>query len=183
MSTKERPAPREAWVREGLELLRSKGIAGVKVVAVAERLGTSRKSFYSHFENLDELLEALLSYWAESHTLEVRDEIEKVSGSPQDRLRHLSALVQRKQATGYDTAVRALVAFNRKAASFVKHVDRVRFDYVESLFTEMGFSESESRTRARIFIHDVVAAPSVFPPRPHLREQERVAVIEKLLEP
>lgn len=183
MSERQQSPTSEAWIREALELLRSRGIAGVSVVAMARSLGVPRSAFYACFEDMEVFLEAVLSYWAETTTLDVRDDAERNEGTPQDRLRHLSAIIQRVGAAGYDTAVRAWAAFDRKAWSFVKHADRVRFDYVERLFREMGFTEHEIRLRARIFIHDAVASASVLSPRPKLREQERVAVVEKLLEP
>jgi AcrR family transcriptional regulator len=51
------------WLRAGRLALLKGGAAGVRIERMAEDLGVTRGSFYWHFADRDELLEALLKEW------------------------------------------------------------------------------------------------------------------------
>jgi AcrR family transcriptional regulator len=56
---------REDWLRAARLALLTGGAAAVRVERLAEALGVTKGSFYWHFRNRDELLEALLREWEE----------------------------------------------------------------------------------------------------------------------
>ena len=54
--TRKRPQlGREDWILEALKVLEERGIDGVKVVIIAERMGVTSGSFYWHFKGLPDL--------------------------------------------------------------------------------------------------------------------------------
>lgn len=59
---------RAQWVAAGLESLRQGGVGAVRVERLAARLGITKGSFYWHFRNRGDLLDALLEYWAREMT-------------------------------------------------------------------------------------------------------------------
>lgn len=56
------------WVAAALDTLVTEGIAAVKVLPLAKKLGVTRGSFYWHFENHEALLTRLLEVWEETNS-------------------------------------------------------------------------------------------------------------------
>ena len=70
-------------------------------------------------------------------------------------------LVHDNKLRRYDLVLRSFALHDSQFARWVRKADRFRLKFVGSLFTEMGFTESEIRIRARIcltymtFEHDL----------------------------
>ncbi|MFP3380571.1 helix-turn-helix domain-containing protein, partial [Bacillus sp. SIMBA_069] len=58
---------REDWVRAALTKLTEAGIESVRVEALAREMNISKGSFYHHFQDRQDLLDSMISYW-EEHT-------------------------------------------------------------------------------------------------------------------
>ncbi|MEX0303058.1 MAG: TetR/AcrR family transcriptional regulator [Leisingera sp.] len=56
------------WLAAAYEVLTESGVEAVKVMPLAKRLGVSRTSFYWHFKDREELLEAMIRRWEEKNT-------------------------------------------------------------------------------------------------------------------
>ena len=54
---------REDWISGAWDMLGERGMDGVRVEPLARRLGVTKGSFYWHFKDRGELLEALLNRW------------------------------------------------------------------------------------------------------------------------
>ena len=71
MDTQDISRPRlseEDWLAAAYEVLTESGVEAVKVMPLAKRLGVSRTSFYWHFKDREELLEAMVRRWEERNT-------------------------------------------------------------------------------------------------------------------
>ena len=56
------------WITAGLEVLVESGVAAVKILPIANRLGVTRGSFYWHFKSREALLGRLLDAWEGRNT-------------------------------------------------------------------------------------------------------------------
>ena len=63
---------RDDWLKAALNQCTA-GIDTVKVAPLAEQLGVTTGSFYWHFKNRRELLEAMLEYWEREMTVVALD--------------------------------------------------------------------------------------------------------------
>lgn len=54
---------RHDWVDAGIAILASKGVDAVRIESLAKQLNISKGSFYWHFKNREDLLEAILAEW------------------------------------------------------------------------------------------------------------------------
>ena len=68
MATRESTRPkarlgRDDWIRAALDAIAAGGLAAVAVEPLARSLGVTKGSFYAHFSNRDELIEAALEAW------------------------------------------------------------------------------------------------------------------------
>ena len=162
------------WVSAGLEALRKDGIAGVRIERLAAELGITKGSFYWHFRDRGELLEALLEYWAREMTEAEFERIEAVEGGLAQRLLALAEDVLDRGMGRYDPAIRSWARAQRKVAAAVAQVDRRRIRALTALFEADGFSAAEARTRARLFYAFLLGEPQVRSPAREPGELERM---------
>jgi AcrR family transcriptional regulator len=139
---------REDWADAALDAIGRGGVVAVAVEPIAAALGVTKGSFYWHFANRRELVDAALERWALSATAEVIENLAPID-DPTERLRALFRVAFRNGdqdriedailATTGDDAVLAVIA----------NVNRTRLAYLEVLFAQLGLSPSAARSRAR----------------------------------
>src|SRR5919201_1290437 len=76
---------REIWIRAALDAIADGGLGAVAVEPLARRLGVTKGSFYSHFANRDELIDASLEAWEHSHAEEQMQQFQAID-DPAERL-------------------------------------------------------------------------------------------------
>ena len=162
------------WTQAGLEALRKGGVAGVRVERLAAELGITKGSFYWHFRDRGELLEALLDFWAREMTEAEFERIGEVKGGLARRLAVLAEDVLEKGMGRYDPAVRAWARTDRKVAAAVAQVDRRRVRALAGLFEDGGFAPGEAATRARLFYTFLLGEPQVRAPARESGELKRM---------
>ena len=155
---------REAWLHAAMEALSREGHAGLRVEHLSNALGVTRGSFYHHFNNREEFVHAILDYWSTTFTVQVTAELDSVEVPASDRLLTLMRMIERERLDRYDIAFRSWAAQDPDVAEKVRKVDQLRFNYVRSLFAELGFSSPELEDRTHIFLAFVSAQRTVHVP-------------------
>ena len=167
------------WTQAGLEALRKGGVAGVRVERLAADLGITKGSFYWHFKNRGDLLDALLEHWAREMTDVEFERIQAMRAGLAGRLQALAEDVLEKGMGRYDPAIRGWARTDRKVAAAVAQVDRRRVRALAGFFEEGGFAPAEARTRARLFYTFLLGEPQVRSPA---REPGELARMVKFLQ-
>lgn len=144
---------RNDWLMAALEVLAHEGIAAVTIDKLSKQLDITRGSFYHHFKGRDDLLVAMLDYWIEKWTLEIREQVKALSLDPANMLQALSRTIRHHRAAHYDAAVRAWALHHPTAAGYLLEADRSRLDYIKTLFSAAGFKGRELENRARLFLY------------------------------
>ncbi len=152
------------WLVAGLEALRKGGVGEVRVERLAAELGITKGSFYWHFRNRGELLDAVLEHWAREMTDVEFERIESMPAALAGRLLALAEDVLEKGMGRYDPAIRAWARHDRKVAAAVAQVDRRRVRALTGFFEDGGFGAAEARTRARLFYTFLLGEPQVRSP-------------------
>jgi len=132
--TKATPLSESDWVAAATEILTEENVRGIRIDALCVKLGVTKGSFYWHFANRAELLQAMLSDWRRY-----------------DRLRALMTLPRRDKSPAFARVEQSIRDWGRRvdtAKDAVTEVDRIRFEYFAQLFLEQGFSPKEANTRA-----------------------------------
>jgi len=96
---------RSDWLEAALETMRRAGVDGVKVSPLATRIGVITGSFYWHFKNRREHLEALLDFWERAMTDAAIEEAKQFKGSPTDRILFLMKRVMVDDLAGHDLPI------------------------------------------------------------------------------
>jgi AcrR family transcriptional regulator len=139
---------RTRWLDAGLAALADGGPAGIKIPAIANRLGVTKGSFYWHFRDLQSFEDELLAAWEQKYTLDVIRRLDESSSSATQRLRRLLSMAS-KTDMRLANAVRQWSATDARANRAQKRADRERLKYVSALLRDVGWSSKEASTLAR----------------------------------
>ena len=152
---KSRPDPRLGradWVEAAWELLGKGSLDQVRVDTLAKHLDVTRGSFYWHFKDRGDLIEAILERWYAS--LGFAQSIEPVLhgvADPAARLWTVHEEVIRRIDNGQFAALRLWAKSNPAAQKRLDAEDKVRLDHFAREFRQLGFSAAEAAARAGIY--------------------------------
>lgn len=152
---------REDWIKAGFDILKTKGISGIKVEALARILGVSKGGFYGYFQNREAFLQAMLDYWAEVLTNRIIKSIGEFKGSLTEKLQQLLHLVDDKIFDNTERPMLSWAIIDSKAEKVVMRAVRERLDFLTQLFLEGGFSQEQAEVRADI-VHTYMAGSRSF---------------------
>jgi AcrR family transcriptional regulator len=171
---------RQDWVTIGLQILISSGIEAVRVEPLAKLLKVSRGSFYWHFKNRNELLEAILKEWETSNTLNVIKIIESAEVKPEDKLLSLFEIAAQDDDK-LEKAVRIWAMHDVNAAAVLSRVDRRRLEYLQSLFLLLNFQRKDAEICARIIYYVRIGWFMMGSPVEPMKRLLEVRLIHKIL--
>jgi AcrR family transcriptional regulator len=146
---------RADWLVAGQRLLRAGGPDAVRLAALTESLGVTTGSFYHHWTDMDEYLDALADYFG-AEQLEEGLALARAT-HPMERLQRLADLAWDRRMSALDRAMRSWATGNRRAAAAVRTADRALLEFVESAFLDLGFERPDARVRACLLFSAGVA--------------------------
>jgi AcrR family transcriptional regulator len=146
---------RQDWIEQGMAVLANSGVEAVRVEPLAKRMGVTKGSFYWHFKNREDLLEAILQNWIASQTNSIIEHVDKIDGDATTKLSYLFELAIDDDGQA-ENAIRAWSANDAKIADALAQVDRRRLDYTRDLFIDVGFDPFEAMVRARMIYYSLV---------------------------
>ena len=145
-------ATRADWLNAARDVLVSRGVGEVKILALSHRLNVSRSSFYWYYENRQDLLDDLLEDWEARNT---RTLAERCAAPAQT----ITAAVcnfftcfidPRLFDRGLDFAVREWARRDARVRHRIDAADQTRIEAVTALFRRYGYAEADADARARI---------------------------------
>jgi AcrR family transcriptional regulator len=143
---------KEAWIEAARTALVYGGVEYVKVERLVKDLQATRRSFYWHFKNCDELLKALVDHWKKGSTEMYEAAINRESHDGALELEFINNLwVNDKDFDpAFDSAMREWGRMDKEIDRMVKAVDNKRIDVLHQIFVDYGYEEPEALIRARI---------------------------------
>ncbi len=132
--------PRSAWIEAALQALATGGPEGIRVEALATRLGVTKGGFYWHFEDRAALLKEMLDSWEQRVVGDVIARVESEPGEPRAKLQHLFELAMTSPADLFpdllpvELALRDWSRRDDEVAARLHRVDNRRMEYLRSLF-------------------------------------------------
>lgn len=148
---------RDLWLDAARKVLERRGIAAVKIDALARQLKVTRGSFYFHFAGLSDLHAGLVAIWRQRNCAP----FEALTQSTLEGQVLFETVVrvwvdEKPFAPTLDLAIRDWARSARTLAVEVEATDRVRLDLLTQAFRGMGYSDDESVVRARItYLHQI----------------------------
>jgi len=136
------------WAQAALAALADGGLAAVAVEPLAARLGTTKGSFYWHYDDRGALVDAALALWEARETDAVIAELDGVE-QPAERLRLLFELVLTFPAPD-SVALLFRDVDDPRVGAALERVTRRRLAYVVEQLRACGLPEAEATTRATL---------------------------------
>lgn len=141
---------REDWISGAWDMLGERGMDGVRVEPLARRLGVTKGSFYWHFKDRGELLEALLSRWFSIWDEQMSADM-KIAEDPADRIWALFESVIGRVTRGQTVALRMLSHTDAGLARRIEERDNQRLSFLMAQLRQIGFSAEEARVRGQVY--------------------------------
>lgn len=146
----------QTWLTAGLEALAKRGPQALAAEPLARALGTTKGSFYWHFQDVPAYHSALLTQW-QAAALRGVIELLNEQGAADQRLRQFGhdLLTNRVEA-----ALRVWAQNNSNVAQTLAEVDQQRLDYVMHLLRQLGLANPDF---ARAILACLTGLPQVSP--------------------
>ena len=138
-SSDETKKNRDAWIRAAAKAMAEAGDEAVRVEAIARDIGVTKGSFYWHFRDRRELLDAVVVAWEREGTEAFIVAVDEAGGCAETRLRRLWSLTSRSEL-GTELAIRELGRRDEPTRAAVERVDQRRIGYLRGLFKELSSS-------------------------------------------
>lgn len=150
-SNRNLPLDRQAWIAGALAILAEDGPAGLRVEVLAKRLKVTKGSFYWHFKNRRDLLNAVLETWKEGRIRDIRKQTRADPGQELATLYHtidIYATSHNRKGLPIELAVREWANRDAQAAAVVEEVDVERLTCAARLFQALGTPAAEAHARS-----------------------------------
>jgi AcrR family transcriptional regulator len=136
------------WLDAGLQTLATQGLAGLRIMPIAQQLGVTKGSFYWHFSSLQAYQAALLQEWELRHTQQIIQYVQAQGGDARTKLHNLMTVT-----VGADPrlakAIRAWADTDTQAQAAQARVDHDRLAYLAHLLAALGWPTDKAQTYAR----------------------------------
>jgi AcrR family transcriptional regulator len=145
-------ATRDAWLDLALRVLTREGIAGVTVLALSERLGVSRSSFYWYFKNRNHLLDELLKRWESQNTRSIVWQSAADAASINEAVCNVFRCWVDPElfSPRLDFAVREWARRSESVREALDRSDAERTAAIEAMFVRHGYAREDALVRARV---------------------------------
>ncbi|WP_305987196.1 TetR/AcrR family transcriptional regulator [Roseibium sp. MMSF_3544] len=141
---------RDVWIQAAYEALLESGIDAVKVMPLSERLGLSRTSFYGHFADRNDLLNALIALWQSKNTGNLVKQTEAYAETIAEAILNVFDLWLLPELfdSRLEFAVRNWAHTDTRLAGMLEEADRVRVDAFQAMFERFGTDPVYASVRA-----------------------------------
>ncbi|MCP4874714.1 MAG: TetR/AcrR family transcriptional regulator [Gammaproteobacteria bacterium] len=145
------------WLQKALEIFVAEGIDAVRITRLAQDLGVTRGSFYWHFENRDDLIDALVHYWKDKNTAAITDSILQAKSLSDGIFRFFETCIDAALFDPrLDLALREWARRSPTVRDLVDREDEARIDALQQFFLRFEFPMPQALIRARVLYYSQI---------------------------
>ncbi|MEN0088443.1 MAG: TetR/AcrR family transcriptional regulator [Pseudomonadota bacterium] len=143
---------RSDWLHAARDVLVTRGVGEVKVLALSEQLNVSRSSFYWYFKNRRELLDGLLVDWEATNIQKIVRYCERPASGIDEAVCNFFQCFMRPELFDQrlDFAIREWARRDKTVRQRIDAADETRLNAVTAMFARHDYSAQEADHRARI---------------------------------
>jgi len=142
------------WLQQALDIFVTEGIDAVRITRLADDLAVTRGSFYWHFDNREDLLDALVEFWRNKNTPALGKAVGEAHGLADGIFRFFEICIDSTQFDPrLDLAIREWSRRSPKIRELVDGEDSTRIETLRQFFTRFGFSMPLALVRARVLYY------------------------------
>lgn len=155
---------RADWIQAAFRILIVDGIEAVKIMSLAKTLGVTRGSFYWHFGDRDDLLDALFQRWETTNTQGIIDALSRSYDLTAGILALFDCWIDIEGFDArLDSAIRDWARRDARVRDAVRAADNARIQALTEFYERNGFAPSDAFIRARILYHAQVGYYALHP--------------------
>ncbi|MGV9408850.1 TetR/AcrR family transcriptional regulator [Nocardia sp. NPDC003693] len=140
------------WVDGALALLTEEGAPALRIPRLCEALGVTKGSFYWHFDDIDQLVEAMADRWSAGQARVIAAVATGDSMPIEQRIEAMAAmLVDRDWLV--EATFREWSRTHPHVETAVRELDQRIFDTIRRALTELGFDAEAARLRAGAMVY------------------------------
>ena len=142
---------REGWIEAAYQMLIDQGVEHVKLGVLAKSMGLSRTSFYWHFSDREDLLDALIQRWKEKNTDTLIGRTELYAETITEAMLNLTDcwVDPRLFDAPLDFAIRNWAQAAPDLQAALEHADAQRIAAITAMFVRFGYDMETADIRAR----------------------------------
>ncbi|MDE0590764.1 TetR/AcrR family transcriptional regulator [Halocynthiibacter sp. C4] len=137
---------KEDWIEIGFNALIESGYSALRAESLCKSAGTTKGSFYWHFEDLPDYKSTLLDHW-KSNVIQHLDELKQEDNAAPRKLEKLAksmcAIEEPMQEARAERAIRAWALEEPIAEAAIAETDSARKTYASVLLSSIGLSNPE----------------------------------------
>lgn len=142
---------RAAWIKGALAALAEDGHAGLRIELLAKRLHVTKGSFYWHFKDRRDLIDAVLDEWKNGRIADIRKQTTARPGEELAVLQHTMEIYsegKNRKGLPIELAIREWARRDSLAATVVEEVDAERLACAARQFKSLGLDDAEAQARS-----------------------------------
>jgi AcrR family transcriptional regulator len=149
-------ATKEDWIDLGYRLFSEKGISGIVIEKMAEKLKVNKSSFYWHFKTKKEFIQNLIEFWVKNET----EQIIQFTNNEKSALQKFKTLIKLsyKKMPNQDFIfyLKRYAQKEKKIKSIIEKIDSERIEYVRELLKDIGYSEEDAAIKSSLFYKHLI---------------------------
>ena len=145
------------WLQQALEIFVSEGIDAVRITRLANDLGMTRGSFYWHFQNREDLIDALVSYWKDKNTAAITDSMTQASSLADGIFRFFETCIDAALFDPrLDLALREWARRSVRIHAMVDNEDAARLEALRQFYLRFDYPMPQALIRARVLYYSQI---------------------------
>ncbi len=145
------------WLLKALDIFVAEGIDAVRITRLAQDLGVTRGSFYWHFKNREDLIDALVSYWKDKNTAAITESVNHAGDLADGIFRFFETCIDAARFDPrLDLALREWARRSAKVRTLVDREDEARIEALCDFFSRFGYDMPEALIRARVLYYSQI---------------------------
>ena len=139
------------WLRRALELFVAEGIDAVRITRLADDLQVTRGSFYWHFDNREDLIDALVDFWQRKNTPAITTAVGDADSLEQGIFGFFELCIDSERFDPrLDLALREWARRSPEIRARVDAADAERIDALRQFFARQDYAATDALIRARV---------------------------------
>lgn len=145
------------WLRRALEIFVDEGIDAVRITRLADDLGVTRGSFYWHFENRGDLIDALVRFWQDKNTPAIRRMVEEAESLADGIFRYFETCLDANRFDSrLDLAIREWARRSKKIRELLDREDAARVEALRQFYARFDYPMPDALIRARVLYYSQI---------------------------
>ncbi len=144
-------AKKEDWIKLGYIEFSDKGISGIVVEKMADKLKVNKSSFYWYFSTKEEFIKQILDFWIAENTTKIIDKVntQKTSVKQFEKLVELS--FKKEPYMDFFFFIKKYAKSNPKLQKTLDSIDIQRLEFTKQLLIRLNFTEDAAAAKANLF--------------------------------